>query len=783
MERASTIAPPVEQASHTDAGAPPVVLEVRDLHTHFLTAGGVARAVDGVSFDIRRGETFALVGESGCGKSVTALSMMQLVPKPGGFHPRGSIRLLTGNRTRDLLRMPEKEKRAIRGNDIAMIFQEPMTSLNPVFTIGQQIAEVVRLHERVSHQDAIARAVQMLEQVRMPDPASRVHEYPHQLSGGQKQRAMIAIALACKPALLIADEPTTALDVTIQAQILELMRDLQRDSGMSILLITHDLGVVAGMADRVGVMYAGKIVETADTATLYARPRHPYTLRLFDSLPDVRKRGQELAAIPGNVPPATRFPDHCRFAGRCEYEFAPCRLKDPQLVSVADRDGADAEPHEVRCFAYDKGISDEKPDVAGRAVVADARATSEPADAPAPPETLISVQDLRVHFGVKQRLKDLTAPVARLATISFIASFPVAAILALIGAMRYGSMWPALAGGVIWIASLVGLVVNTSGSTSRRAVGVGANLASLVAGLVLLSWLSGGTVALGLAAVAGWATVLYRLLEASRVKLRAVDGIDLTIQRGQTVALVGESGCGKTTAGKALLHLAPPTSGNVVFRGESMTGFFAELHALQQHAPIAVLVGIVGVLAVIGARGGPLALFIILLAGLLAGVGVIARLAGRERIVVLSLISGLLLMHLVQGMTVTGSLGPLAAVASILIGAVLLWRAVVLFSYAARKNLDQRVATFRRNCQIIFQDPYGSLNPRQMIGEILAEGMEANRIGANAAERDTLARRLLEQCGMPADAVNRYPHEFSGGQRQRIGVARALAVDPAFIVC
>ncbi|MCD4657010.1 MAG: ABC transporter ATP-binding protein, partial [Planctomycetes bacterium] len=279
----------------TTAIATETVVSVRDLYTHFKTAEGVARAVDGVSFNIKPGETFAIVGESGCGKSVTAYSIMQLVQKPAGFHPHGEI-ILNSERIKnfDILKMSEREKREMRGGEVAMIFQEPMTSLNPVFTIGHQISEAVVLHQDVSWKDAWDISIEMIQKVGIPDPAQRVKEYPHQLSGGMKQRAMIAMALSCKPSLLIADEPTTALDVTIQAQILSLMKELQEEMGMSILLITHDLGVVCEMADRVGVMYAGKIVEKASKEVLFSNPQHPYSLKLFQSLPDIDKRGQKL---------------------------------------------------------------------------------------------------------------------------------------------------------------------------------------------------------------------------------------------------------------------------------------------------------------------------------------------------------------------------------------------------------------------------------------------------------------------------------------------------------
>ena len=280
------------------------LLHIESLQTSFASAGGMVRAVDGVSIDIKKGQTFALLGESGCGKSMTALSTMRLVPEPAGRITNGVIRL-DGE---DLLQLPEVAMRDVRGKRIAMIFQEPMTSLNPVLTIGQQIEETLVCHKNLSGEQARKRVLELIDAVGIPDPAQRYKEYPHQLSGGMKQRVMIAIALAGEPELLIADEPTTALDVTIQAQVLELMQQLQKDTGMAILLITHDLGVVSEMADRVAVMYAGQIVEEADREAFFANPRHPYSKKLFQSLPDMEKRGQRLAVIHGSVPSlATEF--------------------------------------------------------------------------------------------------------------------------------------------------------------------------------------------------------------------------------------------------------------------------------------------------------------------------------------------------------------------------------------------------------------------------------------------------------------------------------------------
>jgi peptide/nickel transport system ATP-binding protein len=313
------------------------LLEVRNLRTHFRTPdGGAVRAVEDVSFDVDAGETLAIVGESGSGKSVTSLSIMRLLP-PGAARNAGTIRF----RDRDLLTLGEAEMRAVRGNEIGMIFQEPMTSLNPVLTIGYQIGETLRLHQHLGRAAARERAIELLRLVDIPSPERRVDEYPHQLSGGMRQRAMIAMALACSPRLLIADEPTTALDVTIQAQVLDLMADLQRRTGTAIILITHDLGVVAEVADRVIVMYAGRTVEEARTADLFARPAHPYTRGLLGTVP---RLGSSLAAdaperlteIPGQVPSLRQAIVGCAFAGRCAHAEERCRRAAPRLGRIAD---------------------------------------------------------------------------------------------------------------------------------------------------------------------------------------------------------------------------------------------------------------------------------------------------------------------------------------------------------------------------------------------------------------------------------------------------------------
>ena len=426
------------------------VIEIKNLRTYFDTPRGVSRAVDGVSFHIKEGETFALVGESGCGKSMTALSIIQLVPEPAGRVESGEV-LLGGV---DMVTISERKKRELRGNEVSMIFQEPMTSLNPVFTVGEQVAEAIRLHQGLNKEGARTAAVEMLDLVGLDDPNTLYDDYPHRLSGGMRQRVMIAMALACRPALLIADEPTTALDVTIQDQILRLIDKLQKELGTAVLLITHNLAVVYKNADRVAVMYAGKIVEETDTKLLFRRPMHPYTLKLLRSIPGMDKRGKALDTIPGTVPAATGYNDGCRFAGRCPREMNGCAAQEPALKDVA-------KGHAVACHLFDKKF------MAGTGATPLTREAKE-----APPLTVpstdrkvvLEVKGLKCHYPIRK--------------------------------------------GVF-----------------KKVVG----------------------------------------------QVKAVDGIDLTLRRGTTLALVGESGCGKTTAGKSIIQLIRPTAGEVLFHGEDLS--------------------------------------------------------------------------------------------------------------------------------------------------------------------------------------------------------------------
>jgi peptide/nickel transport system ATP-binding protein len=419
------------------------LLQARGLTTSLGSDDRPIRVVDGLDLSIDRTETFALLGESGCGKSMTALSLMRLLP-PSGRIVAGHV--VIGDT--DLLSLPENEMRRIRGGRLGMIFQEPMTSLNPVMRVGDQIAEAVRVHDDPGRSQRMRRVVELLTAVGIPDPGQRALEYPHQLSGGMKQRVMIAMALAGKPDLLIADEPTTALDVTIQAQVLRLLKDLQQRHGMAILLITHDLNVVAETADRVAVMYAGQIVELATCEELFRTPRHPYTVKLFESLPTEEKRMHRLSVIAGSVPPLDRTFDGCRFADRCDHATEHCRTEVPPWI--------EGENGGVRCHLYAGPERTRLSPSVGEPVSRGGRVER-------PVEPLLDVQDLKVHFPI------------------------------------------------------------------RRGV---------------------------LKRIKGW--------------VRAVDGVSLAIPRGHTLALVGESGCGKTTVGKAILQLVSPTAGMVDFEGEDL---------------------------------------------------------------------------------------------------------------------------------------------------------------------------------------------------------------------
>jgi peptide/nickel transport system ATP-binding protein len=491
------------------------LLEISGLKTWFHTEEKVVRAVDGVSLRLEAGRTLGVVGESGSGKSVTALSLMRLLPPETARIHEGRISFLG----RDLVRLPRGEMRKVRGRDIGMIFQEPMTSLNPVFTVGDQVMEPILVHEGLGRDEAKRRALDLFREVDLPEPERRFDMYPHELSGGQKQRVMIAMALSCNPRLLIADEPTTALDVTIQAQILDLIRRLRDTRGMSILFITHDLGVIAEIADEVAVMFQGKLVELSEVEQIFTAPKHPYTRSLLACRPSLRSDFRRL--------PTTAT-------------FMDWRIDEQGDLAVTEKEVSEAQLQALATQGRPKMTAPKG-------------------------DPLLVVEDLKVHFPVRQGV--------------------------------FG-----------------------------RTVG----------------------------------------------HVKAVDGISFQVWPGQTLGLVGESGCGKTTAGRAILRLLDDRliQGRVTFEG------------------------------------------------------------------------------------------------------------VDLSTVSARE-----MRALRRRMQIIFQDPYSSLNPRMTVGDMIAEPMEVHRLGATRAERTERVARLLTEVGLEPAHMNRYPHEFSGGQRQRISIARALALDPHFIVC
>ena len=525
------------------------MLQLENLTTDIDSDGGLVRAVDAVSLTIERGETFALVGESGCGKSMTALSILRLLPDAG--------RISSGRVDVDgidVTQLPEARMRDVRGHRISIIFQEPSTSLNPIMTVGRQITEVIERHTSLRDAAARAKALDWLKRVGIPDPERRINDYPFQMSGGQKQRVMIAIALAADPEIVIADEPTTALDVTIQAQILDLLKELQASQKMALLLITHDLAVVSQMAHRVALMYAGQVIEVAEAGEFFSRPLHPYAANLFDALPDTSKRGRKLASIPGTVPLLNQQFGGCRFADRCGNVMERCRTSPPQLHTPRPE-------HSVRCVLYD-GLGLNGADEAVRSVTS---ADTELEPDRAQGATLLEVRDYCVWFPIRK-----------------------------------------------------GLLQRTAGY------------------------------------------------------VKAVDGVSFTIAAGRTLALVGESGSGKTTVGKAVMQLLRNT----------------------------------------------------------AQISGTARLNGQA-------------LDQLQG---------------------------------------EPLRQARRSAQIVFQDPFASLNPRMRVNEILEEGVSSLCPEIAPAQRTERVARLLERVGLRRDVLTRYPHEFSGGQRQRIAIARALAVEPKLIV-
>jgi oligopeptide/dipeptide ABC transporter ATP-binding protein len=532
------------------------VLEIKDLSTHIQLTRSVVQAVGNIDLQIDAGETLGLVGESGCGKSMTGLSIMGLLP-PGGSIVGGSIKL----DGRELVGLRETDLRQIRGNDIAMVFQDPLTSLDPTKTIGYQVAEPVRLHRGASKEEALERAAEVLSLVGLPRPKERLSDYPHQLSGGLRQRVMIAMALSCEPKLLVADEPTTALDVTIQAQILALLDDLKSRLGMAMLLITHDMGVIAGHADRTEVMYAGRLVETTDTTTLFEHMHHPYTQALLASIPRLSQDSrQRLMNIPGLPPDLTQPPEGCRYAARCSRASDKCRTNEPPLTG-------ESMAHRFACWHP----------VDGPLALAPASAAN---------------------------------AVARPATVGISATD------------REAQAQAAAGGPLLQLDHLVKEFPVTAGAVLQRKVGA----------------------------------------------VHAVSDVSFEVAAGETFGLVGESGCGKTTIGRMVVALEKPNSGAVRLNGEDISAL----------------------------RGGDL-------------------------------------------------------------------------------------RTRRRDLQLMFQDPYSSLDPRMRVGAIIKEPLAIQHIGS-AKEQQKRVEALLDEVGLPRDAMERYPHEFSGGQRQRIGLARALTLNPRVIV-
>jgi peptide/nickel transport system ATP-binding protein len=538
------------------------MLRIDDLQVELEGDAGLVRAIDGMRLSIQRGETFALVGESGCGKSMTALALMRLLPE-NGYVAAGDVHIGQGADAVDVLALPEAQMRTVRGGRIGMIFQEPATSLNPVMKVGQQIVESIEAHTPLRGDAARAKAVEWLKRVGIPEPERRIDDYPFRMSGGQKQRVMIALALAAEPDFLIADEPTTALDVTIQAQILDLLRDLQQERRMGLLLITHDLAVVSGMAQRVALMYAGQVIEVASAEDFFRAPRHPYAKALLRALPGGDRRAGPLEAIAGTVPALNQQFAGCRFAPRCAQALPSCSTTLPDLLPVVAG-------HEVRCLLVRAGDPEPAPAAARApgAVSAElsAEAPAATATTAATRELLLDVQNLRVRFPIR------------------------------------------------------------SGALQR---------------------------------VSGY--------------FNAVDGVSFQLRAGETLALVGESGCGKTTTGKAIVQLLrhlSVTEGQALLQGRNLF----DMQAAELHAA-------------------------------------------------------------------------------------------------------------RRKVQIIFQDPFASLNPRMRVYEILEEGLVALQPELSADQRRERLNVLTDQVGLRRDALLRYPHEFSGGQRQRIAIARALAVQPQVIIC
>jgi len=518
------------------------LLQVKNLKTYFnVGINKVARAIDGISFNLEEGKTLAIVGESGCGKTQTAFSIIRLIAN-NGFHPSGEIYF----NKRKLSNLTELEMQSIRGNDISMIFQEPMTSLNPLYRIGNQLEEPLYQHRKLAKGPARKLAIELLNQVGIPDPHKRLDCFPHELSGGMKQRVMIAMALACKPKLLIADEPTTALDTTIQAQVLKLMSDLQKETGMSILLITHDMGIVNQIADDICIMYAGRIAEKGSRDNILKNMAHPYTRHLMNSIPKVKDTGFILNTLPGMVSEATDYGTGCLFTERCSQAMDICKKIDSPQYTIEPN-------HFTFCHLYEHGKLPQEIAMPG-SIKSPERSTEN--------KSILSIKALRTWFPVRK--------------------------------------------------------------------GVFLRIANYI---------------------------------------KAVDNVDLEIQKGSTLALVGESGCGKTTLGESILKLTGETQGEVIFEGLDIM-----------------------------------------------------------------------------------------------------------------KLNNTELKKIRNQMQIVFQDPMGSLSPRMTVEDIVGEGLQVHSKDMGLIERRKKTEDVLNEVGLPKSSISRYPHEFSGGQRQRIAIARALILEPRFLV-
>jgi len=518
------------------------LLQVKNLKTYFnVGINKVARAIDGISFNLEEGKTLAIVGESGCGKTQTAFSIIRLIAN-NGFHPSGEIYF----NKRKLSNLTELEMQSIRGNDISMIFQEPMTSLNPLYRIGNQLEEPLYQHRKIAKGPARKLAIELLNQVGIPDPHKRLDCFPHELSGGMKQRVMIAMALACKPKLLIADEPTTALDTTIQAQVLKLMSDLQKETGMSILLITHDMGIVNQIADDICIMYAGRIAEKGSRDNILKNMAHPYTRHLMNSIPKVKDTGFILNTLPGMVSEATDYGTGCLFTERCSQAMDICKKIDSPQYTIQPN-------HFTFCHLYEHGKLPQEIAMPG-SIKSPERSTEN--------KSILSIKALRTWFPVRK--------------------------------------------------------------------GVFLRIANYI---------------------------------------KAVDNVDLEIQKGSTLALVGESGCGKTTLGESILKLTGETQGEVIFEGLDIM-----------------------------------------------------------------------------------------------------------------KLNNTELKKIRNQMQIVFQDPMGSLSPRMTVEDIVGEGLQVHSKDMGLIERRKKTEDVLNEVGLPKSSISRYPHEFSGGQRQRIAIARALILEPRFLV-